>query len=124
LKALVLSVAVLMSTVASAQSAPAAPAAPKVSAISDQPLQALVAAIKKESFGDGKLRVLELAVPNQYFLVPQVLKILQGYTFGEDKLIAVRLLWPRVLDRDNAAQLYQAFAFQSEKDQLRQIIGK
>jgi hypothetical protein len=125
MKALVLSLAVLMSSVASAQPArPAAPAKPQVSAIPEQQLQSLLAAIKKESFGDGKLRVLGSTAPNQYFQVPQVLRILQGFTFGVDKLDAVRMLWPRVLDRDNAAQLYKAFAFQREKDQLGQIIGK
>jgi hypothetical protein len=125
MRALALSVAVLMSSVASAQTArPAAPPVPKVSAISEQQLQALIAAIKKETFGDGKLRALESVAPKQYFLVPQTLKILQGFAFGEDKLTAVRMIWPRVLDRDNAAQLYQAFAFQRDKDQLAQIIGK
>ena len=105
------------------QPQPPPPPQPQVYPISEQQLQNLIRAVNKESFGDAKLRVVESAAPTQYFLVPQVMKILQRFSFGEDKLNAVRLLWPRVLDRENAFQLYQAFTFQGEKDQLRQIIG-
>ncbi|WP_224248072.1 DUF4476 domain-containing protein [Hyalangium gracile] len=103
---------------------PPPPPAPVVQPISEGQLQQLLSSIQKESFGDGKLRVLETAVPTQYFLVPQVLKILQRFSFGDDKLDAVRMLWPRVLDRENAHQLYGAFKFEGEKDQLRNIIGR
>jgi uncharacterized protein DUF4476 len=97
---------------------------PTVQPISEGQLQQLLSAIARESFGDGKLRVLESAAPSQYFLVPQVVKILQKFSFGDDKLDAVRTLWPRVLDQNNGFQLYQAFNFQGEKDQLREIIGR
>lgn len=105
------------------QGPPPAPPQPQVYPISEPQLQNLIQAIQKESFGDGKLRVLEAAAPTQYFLVPQVQKILQKFSFGEDKLDAVRLLWPRVLDRENAYQLYQSFSFPAEKDELKNIIG-
>jgi hypothetical protein len=104
--------------------APPAPPQPQVYPVSEDQLQSLMRAIQKESFGDGKLRVLESAAPTQYFLVPQVMKILQKFSFGEDKLDAVRVLWPRVLDRENAYQLYQAFSFPAEKDELKGIIGR
>jgi hypothetical protein len=103
---------------------PPPPPAPVVHPISEEQLQSLMKAMGRESFGEGKLRVLESAAPTQYFLVPQVMKILQRFSFGEDKLDAVRLLWPRVLDRENAFQLYQAFTFPAEKDELKQIIGR
>jgi hypothetical protein len=91
--------------------------------ISEDQLQNLIRAVSKEPFGDGKVRVVELAAPSQYFTVPQVLRILQKFSFGEDKLDAVRALWPRVVDRQNAYQLEQAFNFSGEKEQLRQIIS-
>lgn len=97
---------------------------PSVQPISEPQLQQLLTAITREKFGDGKKRVLESAAPTQYFLVPQVMKILQKFSFGDDKLDAVRTLWPRVLDQNNGYQLYQAFNFQGEKDQLREIIGR
>lgn len=105
------------------QRPPQPPPPPQVYPISENQLQSLVRAINKESFGDGKLRVIEAAAPTQYFVVPQVMKLLQRFSFGEDKLNAVRLLWPRVLDRENSFQLYQAFNFPSEKEELRRIIG-
>lgn len=103
---------------------PPPPSAPAVRPISEDRLQGLMKAIAKESFGEGKLRVLQAAAPTEYFLVPQVLKLLQRFSFGEDKLDAVRVLWPRVLDRENSYQLYGAFSFPGEKDELKQIIGR
>ncbi|WP_224364090.1 DUF4476 domain-containing protein [Hyalangium versicolor] len=97
---------------------------PVAQPISEGQLQQLLNAINKESFGDGKLRVLESASPTQFFLVSQVQKILQRFSFGDDKLDAVRTLWPRVLDRENGYQLYGSFNFQGEKDKLRDIIGR
>ncbi len=102
---------------------PPPPPAPVVYPITEDQLQRLSKAIGRESFGDGKLRVLEAAAGQQYFLVPQVLKLLPRFTFAEDRLNAMRVLWPRVLDRENAYQLYGAFTFANEKEELRRIIG-
>jgi hypothetical protein len=103
---------------------PPPPPVPAVQPITEAQLDQLMKAIGRESFSDGKLRVLSSAAPTQYFLVPQVQKLLQRFSFGEDKLNAMRVLWPRVLDRENAFQLYGSFTFQGEKEQLRQIIGQ
>jgi hypothetical protein len=103
---------------------PPPPPPPVVYPITEDQLQQLSKAIGRESFGDGKLRVLEAAAAQQYFLVPQVLKLLQRFTFSSDRLTAMRVLWPRVLDRENAYQLYGAFTFSNEKDELRKIIGQ
>lgn len=103
---------------------PQPPPQPVVYPIAEDQLQNLSKAIARESFGDGKLRVLESAARSQYFLVPQVLKLLPRFTFAEDRLNAMRVLWPRVLDRENAYQLYGAFTFSNEKDELRKIIGQ
>lgn len=101
---------------------PPPPPQPQVYPISEDKLQSLIRAINKEPFGDAKLQVIESAAPTQYFLVPQVTKLLQRFSFGEDKLDVVRVLWPRVLDRENGYQLYQSFSFANEKEQLRQIL--
>jgi len=106
------------------QPQPRPPPQPVVYPVTEDQLQNLSKAIARESFGDGKLRVLEAAAGSQYFLVPQVLKLLPRFTFAEDRLNAMRVLWPRVLDRENAYQLYGAFTFSNEKDELRKIIGQ
>jgi hypothetical protein len=36
---------------------------------------------------------------------------------------AARLLWPRVVDRRSGALLYDSFSFQSEKDELKTLLG-
>lgn len=102
---------------------PAPPPVLTVQPVTEDQLQRINKAVARESFGEEKVRVLESAASSQYFLVPQVLTLLKQFTFADDRLAAVRVLWPRVLDRENAFQLYGAFKFSSEKEKLRQVIG-
>jgi len=64
------------------QPQPQPPPQPVVYPVTEDQLQNLSKAVARESFGDGKLRVLEAAAGSQYFLVPQVLKLLQRFTFA------------------------------------------
>jgi uncharacterized protein DUF4476 len=102
---------------------PPPPPVPVVQPISDEQFQRISKAIARESFSEGKMRVLEAAVANHHFLVPQVMKLLQRFSFAGDRLQVVKVLWPRVLDRENGYQLYEAFTFASDKEKLRQVIS-
>ena len=84
----------------------------------------LKTAIKGESFADGRLRVLRSACQDGYFLVGQVKQLLDLYSFGDDKLKALEILAPQILDRENSFQLYQAFEFDGERDQARAILQR
>ncbi|HEX8436239.1 DUF4476 domain-containing protein, partial [Archangium sp.] len=66
---------------------------------------------------------LEDAVGNNYFTVNQVLQVLPQFQFSKEKLEAVRVLWTRVLDRQNSFQLYNAFQFSNDKAELKRIIN-
>lgn len=99
------------------------PPAPVVQPINDNRLRRLTDAVARESFSREKLTVLREAAPHDHFLVGQTRMLLEQFTFANDRLEAVRILWPRVLDRNNSFQLYEAFVHSSDKKKLRQIIG-
>lgn len=106
------------------QQPPPPPPAPVVQPIDNQRLQMLTQAMVREAFPKDKLRVLnDFTSRNNYFLVSQMRQLMEQFSFSNDRLEAVRLLWPRVLDRENGFQLYQAFPFSNDKQKLRQIIG-
>jgi hypothetical protein len=102
---------------------PPPPPVPVVQPINDNRLRRLTDAVARESFSREKLTVLREAAPHDHFLVGQTRMLLEQFTFANDRLEAVRILWPRVLDRNNGFQLYEAFVHSSDKQKLRQIIG-
>ena len=99
---------------------PPEPTGPVPLASSD--LGALLQHLETENFSEGRLRVLVQAVPHAWFSSAQVLLILGRFDFGNDKLQALRLVAPKIVDRQNAYTIYQAFTFDAEKAQAQQIL--
>ena len=100
------------------------PPQPVVYPIADPALQNLLTAIKKEPFSNDKLRVLQQAAPVNYFLVAQLQQVLVRFDFPKDKLQAMRVLKPRILNPEQSFQLYSSFSFSSDKEELRKILGQ
>ncbi|ATB30240.1 DUF4476 domain-containing protein [Melittangium boletus] len=103
--------------------APAPPPPPAYSPIADSQLRRILDAVARESFAANKTRVLEESARGNYFLVGQVQQLLPQFSFSSDRLNAVRLLWPRVLDRQNGYQLNSSFSFSKDKEELQRIIS-
>lgn len=99
------------------------PPPPVVEPIHEARLRQLTQAMAREAFPREKLMVLRDGSRDDNFLVSQTKALLGQFSFSNDKLEAVRILWPRVLDRNNGFQLYEAFPFAADKEKLRQIIG-
>jgi hypothetical protein len=54
--------------------------------------------------------------------VAQVGTLVDLFTFSEDKLEVVRRVRGRIVDPDQAFQLYERFTFDSDKNELRNIL--
>ena len=87
-----------------------------------QDYQRLVTTLQAESFPKGRMRVLGQAAPHAWFTAQQAAGLLGLFTFGADRLTALRLLAPRILDRQNAYVIYSAFTFDAEKQQAQQLL--
>lgn len=83
---------------------------------------ALLAAVKAESFSDGKLTVLRTAEGGM--TVDQLGQLLDAFDFSGDKVKAVEICRDRLVDRQNAFKLYQRFDFDSDKQKVKAILGK
>ncbi|MBN9687249.1 MULTISPECIES: DUF4476 domain-containing protein [unclassified Corallococcus] len=104
------------------QPAPMPPPPPVVRPISDVQFRNITAAMVRESFPREKLRILSQVAPNENFLVTHILSVLGQFSFSNDKLEVVRLMRPTLLDPQNGYQLYQAFPFSNDKQQLQAIL--
>jgi uncharacterized protein DUF4476 len=106
------------------QPPPAQPILPAAQPMPEPAFRNLLATMSRESFASGRLRVLEQAAPSNWFVVQQVQQVLAQFEFPQDRLNAVRILQPRIVDPNNAFQLYGAFELPRDKDELRRILGQ
>jgi len=90
--------------------------------MTDTQFSHLVAALKEQSFADDKLTVLSEAAKVSYFQVAQVRALLKQLSFPDDKLQALRVLNPRIADRENTYQIYGSFVHSSDKDEAKKIL--
>ena len=102
---------------------PPPPPQPTAQPISESMLRSLLGAIRNEPFSDDQLSVLAEAVPSQYFLVAQAQQILRSFSFSSDRIKAMRLLRPRLLDLENGFKLYESFEYSNDKDELKRILS-
>ncbi|NBD13704.1 MULTISPECIES: DUF4476 domain-containing protein [Corallococcus] len=99
---------------------PAPPPPPRP--VAEAQFRSISQAMIRESSSREKLRILSQVAPNENFLVSHVLSLLEQFSFSSDKLEVVRLMRPTLLDPQNGYQLYQAFAFSSDKAKLQTIL--
>jgi hypothetical protein len=83
----------------------------------------LIRALSSEGFADDKLNVLSTALRgDNWFTVQQVKLILQQFSFPSDKLKALKMVRQRIVDRENAFELFSSFVHSSDKDEARKIL--
>jgi type II secretory pathway pseudopilin PulG len=92
--------------------------------IDDATLSSLVDSINAQGFGEDKLRVLGQASQSQFYLVAQAQRILGLFPFDKDKLRALELVAPRLLDRQRSFQLIDSFPFSESKARAQQILSR
>ena len=96
---------------------------PLVQPITEAMLRSLASSIRNEPFAEDQLAVLAEAAPTEYFLVSQTQQMLRLFSFSKDRLKAMRLLRPRLLDMENSFKLYESFEFSSDKEELKRILA-
>ncbi|HCY74556.1 MAG TPA: hypothetical protein DHV28_01425 [Ignavibacteriales bacterium] len=90
--------------------------------ISSEDFIGLLQSIQNESFAEDKLGVVSIASKYHYFLVDQVLRIIDEFSFSSNKIEIIKLVYPNVIDKENSHKLISAFTFSSDKDKVREII--
>lgn len=84
--------------------------------------ETLMEGMDREGFSDAKLAVLTTASQSNYFLVAQARRVLDELSFPSDKLAALKILKPRLVDPENAFQLVSCFVHNSDKEEARKIL--
>ena len=85
---------------------------------------ALRSAIADETFEKTRLNVLQSAASGNSFTVAQVGQLVDIFDFSDGKVKAVEICRDRIVDRENAFQLYSHFEFDADKKRVRSILGR
>lgn len=98
------------------------PPPPPPMAMPPQDFEDFLSVLKKESFDGDKKQMLRIVSTGESFTIDQILAVLQEFVMCNDKIEAVRIMYPSVTDKYNAYKLIQAFTFSSEKEEIGNII--
>ncbi len=66
----------------------------------------------------------DFLLPDTRFTAQQVAQLMQTAGFGSERIRIAVLLWPRVLDPENFPDLVNQLSFESERQELRQKLGR
>ena len=75
------------------------------------------------SFHEKKIGVIKVACISSYFNSKQCAKLLSMISFDDAKLNALKVLAPRIIDKD-VTEIVKQFSFSSSKDKELEILSK
>ena len=90
---------------------------------SNTDINAIIKAVKNEGFADGKKMVAKQALQNKCISTDQVIKLMDAFSFEDDKLEVAKFCYDRCSDRDNYYKVNSAFSFEDSKEKLNRYIG-
>ena len=74
--------------------------------------------IEQESFGEGKNAILSMVIGENGLSTEQIRRILTTYSFDDNKLEALKMCYPSVVDPENYYTLASVFTFASSKKKM------
>jgi hypothetical protein len=98
--------------------------APQHHGMDDGAFGALVTSVRKESFSEDQLEVVEQAATHGHFRVAQLRTLIDTVSFSATKLRVLELCAPHIVDSENVFTLFDAFTFSADKEQAHQILRR
>jgi hypothetical protein len=92
--------------------------------LSDEAFQAFLTQYRKESFDDGRLRMINVVSKNSSLLSAQARVLLKSFSFDDERLKVARNLYKNVADPQNYFTLSDIFVFPSNKDDFLKYLEK
>ena len=78
--------------------------------------------VKKASFDDNKFDLIEVASLGCYYSCAQVVRIMKIFSFDDSKMKVLSMMAPRIVDLQNATDIYRIFTFDSDKENAANIL--
>ena len=91
-------------------------------AMRDKDFDMMVGIVKKASFDDKKIDVIRVACIGSYFSSNQCARLLSLFSFDDNKIKALEVIAPRLVDMNNIDDIVKKFSFSSSKDKAVSIL--
>lgn len=78
--------------------------------------------VRDASFDSNRFDLVEVACLGCWFSCSQVASLLRLFTFSDAKFKVLGMVAPRIVDPQNAADIYREFDFSSDRDKAAEIL--
>lgn len=102
---------------------PTPPPPPMPQAVNPMDFKRMLESLKREPFGDNKLAIVKTISQTNFFTVAQTIEVMKQLTMPDEKITALEIMYPKVLDRANGYLIINEFTFNSDKEKAQRIIS-
>lgn len=78
--------------------------------------------VKQESFSSNRLKMIETALANTDFTCGQCLRLMKLYSFDDDKMEIMKLMYPRIVDKEAFFTVIDGLTFSSNRDEMNEFV--
>lgn len=93
-------------------------------AMNPEDFDQLMATVKRESFDDGKIKIIEIGLKNNLFSTSQVGELIRSITYESAALDIAKKAYPVTVDQNNYYTLKSSFKFLSGQDNFIDFLNK
>ena len=90
--------------------------------MNDQLFQTFYKEMKNEPFKDDRMKLLNAALAGSDFTSAQCLQLTKLYTFDADRMEIMKIMYPRIVDKEAFFTVINTLTFSSSKEKMKDFI--
>lgn len=90
--------------------------------MNDQLFQTFYKEMKNEPFKDDRMKLLNAALVGSDFTSAQCLQLTKLYTFDDDRMEIMKIMYPRIVDKEAFFTVINTLTFGSSKEKMKDFI--
>ena len=90
--------------------------------MNDQLFQTFYKEMKNEPFKDDRMKLLNAALAGSDFTYAQCLQLTKLYTFDDDRMEIMKIMYPRIVDKEAFFTVINTLTFSSSKEKMKDFI--
>ena len=90
--------------------------------MNDQLFQTFYKEMKNEPFKDDRMKLLNAALAGSDFTSAQCLQLTKLYTFDDDRMEIMKIMYPRIVDKEAFFTVINSLTFSSSKEKMKDFI--
>lgn len=88
----------------------------------NQLFQTFLGNVKKEPFKDDRIALINAALASSDFTSGQCLQLTKLYTFDDDRMEIMKMMYPRIVDKEAFFTVISTLTFSSNKDKMNEFV--